>query len=342
MSESVESDSSQSQQQAVRSAQERTLGLYHQLMKINAASHVIRTLRELQIIEVLREQQSTLEQICARLTLRAEIVKEILDAAVAIGIVEQYQEDYALSRAAHLLCQYDHDLADSLWSKLSGLAKGELDRGTLDDQMHTDHLAATQWTHTPAAMEAAEVLDFGSQESEETVEILDLGCGSAVWTCAMAYRDPNCRVTAVDHPVALEAATSTANSIGLKDRFHTIAADPFNVDLRESAYDWVVIAQRISSMGLQQAEEFLKSAVKYLKPSGKLVLIDLVEIGGKPALGDRVESLRLKLATKNGSVLSPEGIKNLLTNAGLTDCQFALLSKGHSKIGVAVATRMNE
>lgn len=339
MSESVEGDSTQSQQQAVRSAQERTLGLYHQLMKINAASHLIRALRELRIIELLREQQCTAEQIWTRLALKPDVVIQILDAAVAIGIVEQYQEDYALSRASHLLCQYDHDLADREWNQLVGLAKGELDRGNLDDQMHANHLAATQWIHTPAAMEAAEVLDFGNHASDATVEILDLGCGSAVWTSAMAYRDASSKITAVDLPAALEAAQSTADSIGLGDRFQAVAADPCKAELEEAAYDWVVVAQRISAMGEQRGEQYLSRAAKFLKPNGRLVVIDLVEIGDKPTLADRVESLRLKLSTTQGETLTPEGLQGHLKAAGLVDCQFALLSKGNAKIGVAVASR---
>ena len=108
---------------------------------------------------------------------------EILDAAVSIGIVEQYDEDFALSRAAHLLCQYDEDLADSSWQRLTDLASQTVSRDVHDDQLHLNHLAATQWIHTSSAMEAAEVLDFGGDSSSEPLEILDLGCGSAVWTC---------------------------------------------------------------------------------------------------------------------------------------------------------------
>jgi len=350
VSEKAGSDSSAShgvddgvQQEAVRAAQERTLGLYHQLMKINAASHLIRTLRQLGVVDALREKQCTLEQLCEDRKLHADVLSEILDAAVAIGIVEQYQDDYALSRAAHLLCQYDHDLADEHWQKLAGLASGEITRQAIDDRLHNDHLAATQWTHTPAAMEAAEVLDFGGDSSGQVAEILDLGCGSAVWTCAMAYRDPNTKVTAVDHPAALEAASNTAASIGLGDRFQTISGDPLNLQLVESAYDWVVIAQRLSGLGGGiESEKFLNKAARYLKPGGRLVVIDLVEIGGKPTLADRVDSLRLKLATRHGEVFTPEQLQKLMASAGLCECQFALLSKGHSKMGVAVARRAEE
>ena len=108
MSQSRENDVQQDDQQtAVRSAQERTLGLYHQLMQINAASHLIRTLRELGLLDALRERQRTLNQLCSPRSLDSRLVSEILDAAVSIGIVEQYDEDFALSRAAHLLCQYE-------------------------------------------------------------------------------------------------------------------------------------------------------------------------------------------------------------------------------------------
>ena len=340
MSEQGGGDSpDQTQQQAVRSAQERTLGLYHQLMQINAASHLIRSLRKLGLVDALREQQCTLEQLCAPKSLDAEIVREILDAAVAIGIVEQYQEDYALSRAAHLLCQYDHDLADSRWERLVGLAQGELSRESHDVRSHQDQLAATQWIHTPAAMEAAEVLDFGGDSSGQKLEILDLGCGSAVWSSAMAYRDPNAHITAVDHEAALEAAVSTAKSIGLEDRFQAVSADPAEVELEHDQYDWVVIAQRLSGIGIEEAESFLARAVKFLKVGGRLAVIDLFDMGGKVTLVDRLESLRLKLETSRGSIISPPQLQSQLASCGLVNCQFALLSKDRAKFGVVVGKK---
>ncbi len=340
MSEHGAGDSAeQTQQQAVRSAQERTLGLYHQLMQINAASHLIRSLRKLGLIDALREQQCTLEHLCVSGSLDTEIVREILDAAVAIGIVEQYQDDYALSRAAHLLCQYDHDLADSRWERLVGLAQGDLSRESHDVQLHQDHLAATQWIHTPAAMEAAEILDFGGDSSGQSLEILDLGCGSAVWSSAMAYRDQKANITAVDHHAALEAALSTAKSIGLEERFRAVPADPAEVELERGQYDWVVIAQRLSGIGSQNAERFLARAVEFLRVGGRLVVIDLVDMGGKVTLVDRLESLRLKLETSEGGILSPTQLQSQLTSCGLEDCQFALLSKDRAKFGIVVGKK---
>ncbi len=93
-------------------------------MKINATSHLIRSARQLGIFAELRQGQRTHEQLCEALSLKSELANLLLDALVAIGIVEKYEEDYALSRAAHLLCQYDDDLGDERWQKLTAAVSG--------------------------------------------------------------------------------------------------------------------------------------------------------------------------------------------------------------------------
>ena len=92
------------------SAQDRTLDQYQELMQINAASHLIRAARQLGILEELRGGQRTCGQLCEALSLSATPADLLLDGLVAIGIVEKYEDDVALSQAAQLLCQYDDDL----------------------------------------------------------------------------------------------------------------------------------------------------------------------------------------------------------------------------------------
>ena len=81
------------------SAQDKPLDQYQQFMKIHAAA-LFRSART--GVFSLREGQQTLEQLCEKLDLASQPTKLVLDALVA-SIIEQYQEDYALSRAAHLL-----------------------------------------------------------------------------------------------------------------------------------------------------------------------------------------------------------------------------------------------
>ena len=321
------------------SAQDRTLEQYHQLMQINAASHLIRAARTLGIFAELREGQHTLGQLCESLSLATSIAESLLDALVAIGIVEKYGQDYALSRAAHLLCQYDDDLGDASWLRLVDLVRDDGQRQEHWDQRYLDYLAATQWIHTPAAIEAAEIMNIGGEGEVVGPSILDLGCGSAVWSCAMAYRDPNATVTAVDNGAALEAAETTANSIGLGARFIPLAGDPLEVELSANAFDWVILPQRLSCLARPMAAALLAKAVGAARPGGRIAVIDLFRSPAKANLSDCVEVLKLQLETRHGTVRTLDQIEAEFREAGLEDVQFAFLSKSRANFGLAVATK---
>ena len=155
------------------SAQDQTFEQYQGLMQINAASHLIRVGRQAGLLSALREGQRTLDQLCEQLSLVPESTSLLLDGLVATGIIEKYEDDFALSRAAHLLCQYDQDLGDSQWEQLASQLKNN-DRANRDDQLRFNYQAATQWIHTPAAMQAAEILDIGGEGEVSGPKILDL------------------------------------------------------------------------------------------------------------------------------------------------------------------------
>ena len=338
------------------SAQDKTLDQYHNLMQMNAASHVIRAGRQLGLLSELREGQRTREQLRQALKLDEQPLALILDALVAIGIVEQYQEDYALSRAAHLLCQYDDDLGDSRWQKLAEHASAETNRQTHDDQPQFDYLAATQWIHTPAAIQAAEILNVGPgvgeadgsgagrgsealHSSETPLRILDLGCGSAVWSCAMAHRDPQAIVTAVDLPGSLDAARNTADSIGLSDRVEWVEAEPHQADLPQSTFDLGILAQRVSNLGDADARQLIERTINSVKPGGRLAVIDLFRGPTRPNFAEAIEALRLQLETRGGYMRTLEEIQQLLGETGLTDVQFAFIADSKVNLGIAVGTR---
>ena len=321
------------------SAQDVTLQQYYQWMKMNAAAHLLRSARQIGLFAELRQGQRTLTQLCESLSLQTDQANLLLDALVAIGIVEQYADDYALSRAAHLLCQYDQDLGDQRWSNVAELVLGDRTRKQNDDQQFFDYEAATQWTHTPAAIQAAEILDLGGDDQPEELAILDLGCGSAVWSCAMAHRDSAATVTAIDHPAALQAAQSTAESIELGDRFQTIESDPTETDLPDHEFDLVVLAQRLGGLDDQAAAKMLDKAASACKSGGRVVVIDPFRGPNKPDLAEAIEALRLNLQTQGGRMRSLDEIQQLMSAAGFAQIQFTFLAASQAKLGLAVGVK---
>ena len=327
-------------------AQDKTLDQYQQFMKINAAAHLFRSARELGLLTELREGQRTLTQLCEKLSLKRGATKLVLDALVASSIIEKYEEDYALSRVAHLLCQYDQDLGDVTWNHLvdhvRDAGESDADETTTDDQAYLNSLAATQWVHTPAAMQAAEMLDLGGEDGISGLKILDLGCGSAVWSAAMAHRDQKATVIAVDQAAALKAAQSTADSIGLGDRFRAIEADPVKADLDDAEFDLVLVAQRLGCLGPNDGQKLLSKAIKALKFGGKLVVIDLFRGPAKPDMSECVEALKLKLGTQHGSMRTLEAIQTELAEHGLENAQVTFMPDSRVNMGMAVASRPSE
>lgn len=308
-------------------------------MQINAASHLMRAARSVGLIGQLREGQRTAQQLCESLSLVDDSGRLLLDSLVAIGIIEKYGDDYALSRAGHLFCQYDDDLGDRRWQRLVPLLKGDSNRNAIDDQDHFDYLAATQWAHTASAIQAAEILNLGGEGEIEGPKLLDLGCGSAVWSCAMAHRDDAATVVAVDHHAALQAALASADSIGLSDRFKTIEADPEQVTVSDDEFDLVLLAQRISSLDNDRGENLLGRAVAATKPGGRVVVIDLFRGPTKPNLAESVEALKLELDTADGHMRSLEQAQQELKSAGLTDVQFTFLAASRVNMGMAVGVK---
>jgi len=325
------------------SAQDRTLDRYQELMQINAASHVLRAAREAGLFNELRKGQRTLGQLTEALSLAPETTELLLDCLVSMSVIERYGDDNALSPVMRLLCEHDTDLGDASW--LSLVDKLNQRTTVADDSAYLDGIAATQWIHTPAAVQAAEILDLSGSELDvepnavPPLRILDLGCGSAVWSCAMAYSDSTATVVAVDNQAALEAAERAAQAIDLGTRFTFVIGDPEDAKLDSGDFDLVVIAQRLHSSTSEAAKRMLEQAKKSLISGGRLIIIDLFRGPTKPRLSETIEALRLHLSTECGRIRSIKDTEAQLEGAGLIDIQFTFLAASRINLGMMVARK---
>jgi SAM-dependent methyltransferase len=329
---------------AAMSAQDRTLDRYQELMQINAAGHVLRSAREVGLFDELAKGQRTLDQLTEALSLARESTELILDCLVSMNVVERYGDDHALAPVMRLLCTHDGDLGDSVWTRLAG--KLQQQPTMHNEDAYFDAIAATQWIHTPAAMQAAEILDIGGNDNEsepsdapKPLKILDLGCGSAVWSCAMAYRDSKARVVAVDHEAALVAAEQTARAIELGGRFLPLIGHPETVELPTNEFDFAVIAQRLNSASDESTARLLNQSISSLAPGGRLVIIDLFRGPTKPRLSETIEALRLHLGTQHGRMRTIKETEDLLARSGLGAIQFTFIAASRINLGMMVARK---
>jgi 2-polyprenyl-3-methyl-5-hydroxy-6-metoxy-1,4-benzoquinol methylase len=167
----------------------------------------------------------------------------------------------------------------------------------------------------PSAKALAAKLDVAPKR------ILDIGCGSGIWSLAFADQHPAAHVTGHDLPAVLESFRSLATDRKLADRIALIPGDVHQTTLPR-AFDLVIVANVLRIESPERAREIVRRAVAAIEPGGALLIIDALA-GGTPALEQArsVYALHLGMRTEHGRVYSRDQISAWITEAGLTRLQ---------------------
>jgi hypothetical protein len=133
------------------SAQDDTLDRYHGVMHVNAQAQILRVAREAGIFDRLGRGQATAEDLIDQLGLDARCTPLVLDALVAMRVLEKYGDDYALAAVTRLLCEFDQDLGNEYWEQLSRRlreperAQESMVPASDSEHPYFDAATATQW-----------------------------------------------------------------------------------------------------------------------------------------------------------------------------------------------------
>jgi 2-polyprenyl-3-methyl-5-hydroxy-6-metoxy-1,4-benzoquinol methylase len=171
-------------------------------------------------------------------------------------------------------------------------------------------------------------------------KILDVGCGSGVWSLALAERHPGAHVYGLDLPAVLENFKARAAALSLTDRAHTIPADMHESEIPAGAYDLVIIANVLRLETPDRAARIVQRFAAGVAPGGALLVIDALA-GGTPERerGRAFYALHLGLRTKTGQVHSPATISGWLAQAGLSKITAVDIADGAGGVGGLLATR---
>ncbi|MBI5116309.1 methyltransferase domain-containing protein [Candidatus Poribacteria bacterium] len=105
--------------------------------------------------------------------------------------------------------------------------------------------------------------------------VLDVGCGPGAFTVECAKKDAT--VEAVDiNPAMLYAANLAAKQAGVDSRIHFQQASATNLEAERGIFDLVVFSLSMSE--LREVEQWvaINSVFEFLKPGGKLIVVDEV------------------------------------------------------------------
>src|SRR5712691_23131 len=123
---------------------------------------------------------------------------------------------------------------------------------------------------TPASHALAEVLAPWA-ETRETLEVLDIACGSGLYGLTVAERFQHAQLTLLDWPNVLAITRATVEQKGLLDRTSFVEGDVFSVPLG-GPYDLVVASHIFHHFSEERCLELLRRLSSALKPGGRLAI----------------------------------------------------------------------
>lgn len=281
------------------------------------------------VLDALTEGQKTVDEISNQCELNRAGTAALLQVLVEIGLLEQFEEHFALSQAARLTPKALWAITFDQWTGLEQALSinRNSDEPEFEKQQRQEKRlqqfqaihSQIQWAATGVALNAAEAL--GICEERQALKILDLGCGSAVYSMTLVHRDPQSHVTLVDTPYGLGRAEATVNSLDVQSRVAMLKKDDFLSQLPEEQFDLVIIADQIHQLSMDQLSSLLQTAFGVLSAGGELALIDIFP--GQPRGKMNCHVFELQLLTGTGSNMhAVTSIRRAMESAGFQKIQY--------------------
>ncbi|MFN8607939.1 MAG: methyltransferase [Vulcanimicrobiota bacterium] len=283
---------------------------------------------ELGLFTAVEAGHDTLEGLAAACQCQPRGMAPLVHTLTSLGLLELEADRYRLaadtrmfllpSSQAYLggvLAHQTREIAS--WVRLPeairlGHAPGTKVEGDQDDGAFfagfVDSLFNLNW---PAAQSVARVLPASRTA-------IDIGCGSAVWSLALAAVQPDLQVVAVDRQLVLDKVAKVfAQRLGLAERYQYRAGNFRDLDLGKS--DVAFLGHILHSEGEAASRVLLKRIYESLNPGGVLVVAEMVasEPRGQDVFSNLFD-LNMLMWTQDGTVFTRHQLEQMGREAGFT------------------------
>jgi SAM-dependent methyltransferase len=149
------------------------------------------------------------------------------------------------------------------------------------------------------------------------LRVLDIGCGSAVWSIAVAKADPKARITAFDYPKVLETTRQFTEREGVADRTEYMAGDLRVAKFPENSYDLAILGNIIHGEGEESACDLFARVHRALVAGGRIVVVDMIPNDERSGpLFPLLFALNMLVNTDHGDTYTLAEYREWLTGAG--------------------------
>lgn len=291
------------------------------LMDLFAAASVITAAQQTGLLRALQSGPQTAQAYAESLGLDRRAAGLVLDSLVTLDLAVREQDAYDASPRVKALMPprgFAGDAMESLWAHTDTFLRTGEPLARMDGSLAEREASYREGVAWLGKLLEPTARELASKLNDAPARVLDVGCGSGVWSLAIAERFPSVHVTGQDLPAVLESFTARAQSMGLGDRVATIPGDMHAAPLPQGGFDLVVIANVLRLETPDRAAALLARLAAAVAPGGALLVVDALA-GGTPERerARALYALNLALRTQGGRVHSPAEITSWLEAAGL-------------------------
>jgi ubiquinone/menaquinone biosynthesis C-methylase UbiE/predicted transcriptional regulator len=296
-----------------------------------AKAQTLQTAVEIGIFSFIKEGQTTVEKMAKSLGTTHRAARIFLDALVGMGLLAKARGAYKLTPESKTFlvkgeAQYLGNFilgtkgSTEKWNQLTEVVKSGKPTPTMQSSENRDQFFKGLVKGIFSTSFASGVIlgkKLGVGKSLQGSKILDLGCGAAPWSLALAVADPSSQVVGIDFPPILEVAQSYIKRFHSTKQFELRPGDFHEVPFERETYDLVILGHILHGEGEAGSKKLIKRSYEALKPGGKILISEFVanDLKSGPEI-PLLFALNMLLFTEHGDVYTIKDLKRWLSLAG--------------------------
>jgi predicted O-methyltransferase YrrM len=262
--------------------------------------------------------------------------EELMNSCVAAGLLEKIGNEYQNTReSAKYLVKASPAYYGDAFTYLASLGDlfHKIDEAMLsgkemshETKFETEEDEAAYWTHYMLAMDQwggrmQEGILLNSVDLTGKKKLIDIGCGSGVYTIAMCKEYPNLKGVLFDQEKALPLALSRVDALGMSDQISSLAGN-YHEDPFGSGYDVVLYSGALIQESPEGQIRLLKKTFDAMEPGGVVIIQDILRIGRYTETTPKIALESLVAAVffgGTGGVVSGDETEGFLKEAGFRE-----------------------
>ncbi len=300
----------------------QNLDTFFELMTMNGVARIYQAARKAGIFSAL-ENPKTLPTLAASLNLMERPLLLLINALEGAGMIKRDGKTFATTPVMKLLDGHYSELGNQYWDHLedflhTGIPMTMADNPQVNAAFYQEQVHALDWMMRPSATFAATTL---CNDFQGSINVLDLGAGSGVWSRTVLERNVNARAWLFDREPVLEVAARLASRSGTADRTTMVPGDFATLELPDVKFDLIILGNIAHLLSLDELAEAIESLRPHFAERAHVVLFDIATDHPRGGLRPAVYELGLALRTVRGQVHEVADLCELLGTNGFENVQ---------------------